>query len=375
MRPKIIIDDKIPFIRGAFEEVAEVEYLAGSSISATDVIDADALITRTRTKCNESLLQGSKVKFIASATIGFDHIDTDYCKENNIQWTNAPGCNSGSVLQYVLSALFAWERKYNFSLQDKTIGIVGVGNVGKKIAIAAKALGMEILLNDPPRAEQEGPEGFCSLDEIVEKADIITFHTPLNRSGKYCSFHLANEKFFKAVSNRDEDIFIINSSRGPVVNNYELKEALRENIRMHACMDVWENEPAIDLEVMQLADFATSHIAGYSADGKANGTRAAVQAVSKFLKLGLDDWEPAKPPHSQALEINERDDITTTLKKLHDISYSIEEDTKILKENPERFEKHRGDYRIRRELFTFPLQSNNPERLNQLRKRISQISF
>ena len=389
MRPKIIIDDKIPFIRGAFEKVADVEYITGAKISAEDLKNADALITRTRTKCNEKILKGSKVKFIASATIGFDHIDREFCKENGIEWTNAPGCNSGSVLQYVLSTLFAWEKKDNFSIKDKTIGIVGVGNVGSKIASACEFLGMKVLKNDPPRVDAASmsaatrwiqPDGenlkeFCSLEKIIKEADIITFHTPLNRDGKYKTVHLADNDFFTKLSESDKDHFIINTSRGPVIDNSALREALKADKKLHACMDVWENEPNINLELLELCDFASSHIAGYSADGKANGTRKAVQSVSKFLNLGLDSWEPTKPKHDSPLFIDSERNIEEIIRELQLSCYDIAFDTKLIKEQPEEFEFHRGNYRIRRELFTFPVSCQNEEMSCKISQFIKKISF
>ncbi len=375
MRPKIIIDDKIPFIRGAFEQVADVEYLTGAKITAEDLKDADALVTRTRTKCNEKILKGSKVKFIASATIGFDHIDQEFCKEHGIEWTNAPGCNSGSVLQYVLSTLFSWERKYNFPLKGKTIGIVGVGNVGSKIASACEYLGMKVLRNDPPRVDVEGLAGFCELDQIVKEADIITFHTPLNREGNYKTLHLANEEFFANLSRSDKDRFVINTSRGSVIDNTALREALKSNKKLHACMDVWENEPEIDLKLLELCDYASSHIAGYSADGKANGTRKAVQSISKFFNLGLNDWEPTKPEHETPLKIDTEKNLEETIRELQLSCYDIAFDTKLIKECPEEFEFHRGNYRVRRELFTFPLSCQNEEMRCKISQFIKKISF
>ncbi len=197
---KIIIDDKIPYIKGALEPYAEVIYMPGGKTTAEVVKDADALITRTRTKCNEKLLAGSSVKFIATATIGFDHIDTAYCQKANIIWTNAPGCNSSSVEQYIASALMVMAEKKGFNLSEKTIGVVGVGNVGKKVARIADIFGMKVLLNDPPRARAESPEGFVELDVILRESDIITLHVPLNYEGIDKTFHLADESFFLKCS-------------------------------------------------------------------------------------------------------------------------------------------------------------------------------
>ena len=177
---KIIIDNKIPYIKGALEPFAEVIYLPGDKTTPEIVKDADALITRTRTDCNAQLLTGSRVKFIATATIGFDHIDTAFCEQSGISWTNAPGCNSKSVEQYIASALIVMAERKNFSLKEKTIGIIGVGNVGAKVARLCEILGMRVLLNDPPRSRSEGNKGFVNLDELLRESDIITLHVPLN---------------------------------------------------------------------------------------------------------------------------------------------------------------------------------------------------
>ncbi|MCX6309498.1 MAG: erythronate-4-phosphate dehydrogenase, partial [Bacteroidia bacterium] len=188
---KFIIDDKIPYIQGALEPFGEVLYLSGPKTTPEIVKDADAIITRTRTICNEELLAGSSVKIIATATIGFDHIDTDYCDKSGIRWTNAPGCNSKSVEQYIASALFVLAERKGFELKGKTIGVVGVGQVGSKVAKVCELFGMNVLLNDPPRSRKEGEEQFCSLQRILEESDIITLHVPLNLLGEDATFHLA----------------------------------------------------------------------------------------------------------------------------------------------------------------------------------------
>ncbi|MDP4207082.1 MAG: NAD(P)-dependent oxidoreductase, partial [Bacteroidota bacterium] len=180
---KIIIDDKIPYIRGVFEPFAEVHYLSGAATTPEIAHNADALITRTRTICNQKLLENSTVKFIATATIGYDHIDTEWCKSAGIEWTNAPGCNSSSVEQYVLAAILYQAREKGLILKGKTLGVVGVGNVGSKVARVGQLLGMKVLLNDPPRERAEGEGIFTSLDHILEEADIITLHVPLQHEG------------------------------------------------------------------------------------------------------------------------------------------------------------------------------------------------
>lgn len=196
---KVVIDNKIPYIREAMEALAdEVVYLPGKEITASVVRDADALITRTRTQCNRQLLEGSKVRFIGTATIGFDHIDTEYCREAGITWSNCPGCNAGAVEQYLHSVLLLLQQEKHVELKDACLGIVGVGHVGSHILSLAERLGMRILLNDPPRADR-GEEGFVSLETLARECDIITFHTPLERNGEYRTFHLADRAFFHSL--------------------------------------------------------------------------------------------------------------------------------------------------------------------------------
>lgn len=195
-KAKIIIDDKIPYIKGILEPYAEVSYLSPADFTHEQIKDADALVIRTRTHCDEALLHGSRCKFIGTATIGFDHIDTEYCKKAGIEWKNAPGCNASSVGQYILASLLLHAEKNNYSLKGKNIGIVGVGHVGSIVARYCRIIGMNVLLNDPPRADKEGGYNFVTLDTIAEKCDFITFHTPLDRNGIYKSFHLGDKAFF-----------------------------------------------------------------------------------------------------------------------------------------------------------------------------------
>ena len=280
---KIIIDDKIPYIREALTAlVDEPIFLPATKIDKAQVKDADALIVRTRTLCNEDLLKGSKVQFIATATIGYDHIDTDYCERAGIVWTNAPGCNASSVAQYVHACLLLLLREKEFTLKGKSIGIVGVGNVGRKVAKVAQQLGMHVLLNDPPRQAVEGDEGFASLQQIAEECDVITFHTPLNRTGEYKTFHLADEAFFRQLKKQP---ILINTSRGEVVDAQALSDALDKGLIADAILDVWEGEPNIDTTLLYKVFVGTPHIAGYSADGKANATRMSLDALCRHFKL------------------------------------------------------------------------------------------
>ena len=365
---KIIIDDKIPYIKGALEPFAEVIYIAGNKTTPEVVKDADAIITRTRTICNAKLLDGSKVKFIASATIGYDHIDTDYCEKSGITWTNAPGCNSKSVEQYIASALLALAKKKNFFLKEKTIGIVGVGNVGSKVARLCEIFGIKVLLNDPPRARIEGGKGFVELREILEKADIITLHVPLNMDGADKTYHLADNSFFSAAKQHP---IIINSCRGEVTDTQLLKSVLKSGQISGAVIDCWENEPEIDHELLDLADFGTPHIAGYSKDGKANGTSMSVRALSKFFGLGINNWKCKGVELPESTEIIIDGTGKTTQQVLSEAifaTYDIRKDDKRLRASVETFEKQRGDYPVRREFPTFNIicKVNNIKTINKL---------
>ena len=293
---KIVADAHIPFLKGVLEPFAQIKYIPGDIITRADIMDADGLIVRTRTKCGKALLEGTQVRFLATATIGIDHIDTAYCEDNGIEWNYSPGCNASSVKQYVASALAHLALEKDITLEGRVIGVIGVGNVGRKIAKLAQDLGMKVLLNDPPRQEIEGQAGFSSLQEIMSASDIITFHVPLNLEGPFRTYHLADRGFFRQLARKP---IIINTSRGEVVETEAVKEALSCNLITGFVADVWENEPLPDLGLLMQAAIATPHIAGYSVEGKANGTAACVKAASRFFRFGLDDWSPATLPAPQ----------------------------------------------------------------------------
>jgi|WetSurMetagenome_2_1015567.scaffolds.fasta_scaffold00463_2 erythronate-4-phosphate dehydrogenase len=360
---KIVIDDKIPFIRDVFEPYAEVVYCKGSSINSEIVADADALVVRTRTKCNKNLLEGSKVKIVASATIGYDHIDTKWCESNGIKWTNAPGCNSGSVKQYITAALFLLASKHNLNLRSMTIGVIGVGNVGSKVVASAKAIGMNVLQNDPPRSRKEGDANFVSLDKIFADADIITVHVPYTREGTDKTHHLINGENLRAMK---KDCYLFNSSRGEVVDNPALLTALESGHIAGTVLDVWEGEPDADRRLIARADISTPHIAGYSVDGKANGTIKAVREVSLTLGLPLQGWEPASLPQPQ----NPLIDLTDMPESLSPLemagtavlaTYPILKDNNDFKNHPENFESLRDNYWKRREFSSFTVITDNKE--------------
>jgi len=370
---KIVADDKIPFLKGALEPYAEMVYLPGKDIDREILKDTDALLIRTRTKCTENILAGTKVRFIGTATIGFDHIDTEYCNNNKIIWTNAPGCNSSSVQQYIASALLKISGSNKFILKDKTLGIIGVGNVGSKVAKFALAIGMKVLLNDPPRAREEGKKNFHDLDFVLSESDIITVHVPLNQAGEDRTFHLFDDEIFNKIRN---GAWFFNSSRGEVADTSSLKKTISSGRLAGAVTDVWENEPAIDRELLQQACIATPHIAGYSTDGKANGTAMVVNSLSKYFKLPLVGWYPENVPSPShpVISLNcigkSQEEI---IREVVFHTYDISDDDAKLRYSPSDFEKLRGDYPIRREFTSYTVNLKGGS--DKIRRILEDIGF
>jgi erythronate-4-phosphate dehydrogenase len=333
-------------------------------------MDADALLIRTRTKCNASLLEGTAVKFIATATIGYDHIDADYCKSREITWVNVPGCNSASVQQYITASLFTIAYNNDYLLSEKKLGIIGAGNVGSKVQKTAAILGMKVKLNDPPRARTEGKSCFVSLDEILETSDIITIHVPLNKTGPDKTLHLFDDELLNKMKNGS---WLINSSRGEVVETNALKTALSSGILSGAVLDVWENEPAIDLELLSQAYISTPHIAGYSIDGKAKGTSQVVQALSSFFCLPLLDFYPPILPEPSVPEIVIEGRGKSSFEIVHEAvlhTYPIMKDHILLQRSPSAFEQQRGQYPVRREFpsYTVRISNGKPKAIEMLLK-------
>jgi erythronate-4-phosphate dehydrogenase len=350
---KIVADDNIPFLKGALEPYAEIIYFPGEQINQEIAKDADALVIRTRTRCNEKLLDGTKVQFIGTATIGFDHIDTQYCNNRKIFWTNAPGCNSSSVQQYIAAALLKIASEKKNSLKDKILGIIGVGNVGSKVEKFARTVGMNVLLNDPPRERLEGKKNFLALNEILSESDIVTVHVPLNVAGQDTTYHLFDDEKFAKMK---KGAWFFNTSRGEVVDTASLKKALNSGKLGGAITDVWENEPDIDLGLMSQVFIATPHIAGYSTDGKANGTAMIVNSLSKYFNLPGRNWYPKNvpPPAFPGILIDckgksEEEILNEAIRH----TYNIDEDTERLRRVPSDFEKLRGDYPLRREFTSY----------------------
>lgn len=360
---KILADAHIPYLRGIAEQFGEIEYLPGNQFSKETISDKDALIVRTVTHFGEEILSGTNVKLICSATIGFDHIDTEYCDTYGISWRTAPGCNANSVEQYVTASLLYLADKYKFDLKEKTIGIVGVGNVGSKVEIACKKLGMHVLLNDPPLVEMMYASSlsrqFVDLETIKRESDLITLHTPLTKTGKHKTYHLADEQFFNTLGKKP---FIINSCRGSVVDNIALKNALKSEKISGVVIDCWENEPNIDTELLRLVDIATPHIAGYSADGKWMATKMSLENLNDFFELGIHPIKliPLPSPENTVIDLK-------NIEPFKQLAYAVwktynpMEETKNLQENPDKFYWFRSNYPLRREYYAYEIKNADSE--------------
>ena len=330
---KVLIDKAIPFLQGVLEPFCEVEYLEGNNFTRNVVQSADALIVRTRTRCNRALLEGSRVQFIATATIGFDHIDLDYCRNHNIAVSTSAGCNARGVLQWVTASLALLAKREGFVPEERTLGIVGVGNVGKLVKEYAEHWGFRTICSDPPREEQEHL-GFVSLEEVLQRADIVTLHTPLNST----THHLINSENIQLLRS---GAVLINASRGECVAT----DATRRDDLTYIT-DVWESEPNIDSRYLAKSLVATPHIAGYSAQGKANASAMAVQALARHFDLPLKEWRPLEVRSVEPKLISWQE-MCSSIAQYCDICA----ESTILQNNPDKFELLRNEYNYREEYF------------------------
>jgi len=333
MKPKIIADSAIPFLRGVLEPWADVTYLPGTAIAPETVRAADALVVRTRTRCDERLLGGSRVRLVATATIGFDHIDTAWCAARGIEVATAAGCNARGVLQWVAAALAHLARTQGWQPAERTLGIVGAGHVGALVKEYAESWGFRVLCCDPPREEREHC-GFRPLAEVAREADILTFHTPLDATTR----HMAGAALLAAMK---PGAVLLNSSRGEVVDEEALLAAGHPFV-----LDVWEHEPRLTPEVLGRALLATPHIAGYSEQGKANATALSVAALARTFAFPLAGWYPPQAARSTPRPICWQE-LCTTIRD----AFDIETESRRLKSAPGDFERIRDRYSYRREYF------------------------
>ena len=340
-RKRIVIDEDIPFIKGVLEPYADVQYLKGSEINRSTLEKVDGIVIRTRTFCSSALLEGTRVSFIGTATTGTDHIDFDYCTRSGIEVAHAAGCNSAAVAQYVITALLCMVYRQRRKLKDLTFGVIGVGNVGSRVVAMAQALGMKVLLNDPPRALREGGSGFVALESLLAQSDIISIHVPLQRDTR----HLAGVSFFEQLTRTP---VFINTSRGEVVDEAAL---LRFVPKMSAVvLDVWEREPAISKMVLDMTTLATPHIAGYSIEGKRNASAMMVRAAASFFGWKALRFFSLPAPSMQSIGLSKSaKGWEESLYLLFNQIFPISEDNFRLRLSPERFEALRASYTYRKE--------------------------
>lgn len=347
---KIVADENIIFAKEAFSDLGEVILKHGREISNSDLKDSDVLMIRSITNVNEELLKNTKVKFVGTATIGTDHIDINYLDSNNIKFADAKGCNSDAVAEYVVAAIFYLASKYNIKLKNKTLGVIGCGNIGSKVEQIFYNLGLKVIVNDPPLEKKIKKENFVSLEDVL-KADIITFHVPLNIGGEYNTFHLLNENNINLIN---DNSILINTSRGSVINNEHLLQLL-EKKRIYTILDVWENEPEININLLEKVDVATPHIAGYSYEGKVNGTKMIYDAAVEFFLIKRK-WKPDNSLFlKKVIKINKNNFdeklIYNQLSEVYQIEKDIKRMKKILKysdnERGKHFDNLRKEYPLR----------------------------
>jgi erythronate-4-phosphate dehydrogenase len=358
----ILVDENIPIAKEAFSGFGKVNLAAGREMTNALLKKIDILIIRSVTKVNKSLLNDTAVKFVGTTTIGLDHLDVEYLEHNKIGFANSPGCNANSVAEYVFAGLLRISLEKKFNLSDKSIAIIGYGNIGSKVAWIAKSFGMKIFINDPPLQRTTGQAFFVSYEEAL-KADIITFHVPLNIEGIDKTYHMLSDSELKKFN--DQKI-IINASRGSVVSNDDLKKFLLKN-NNSVILDVWENEPGIDLDLLKQIKIGTPHIAGYSTEGKVNGTKMIYNALCKFLNIN-PEWTPDLPAiNNPVINYQETENIQESLHRIISEIYNIESDDVSLREicnlkkneQGKYFDQLRKKYPVRREFSNFSIRINS----------------
>lgn len=376
---KIAVDRNIPLAGSAFGPLGEVTLLETTAVTSGAVRDAGALVIRSETKVGPGLLEGSRVCFVGSATIGTDHVDLPYLASKGITFASAPGSNANSVKEYVLAALLTLARRGGFSLRGKSLGVVGVGNVGGRVSSMARALGMTVLENDPPRAREAGGGSFLPIDDLMG-ADIITLHVPLTRTGSDPTYHLFDAR---RLGGMKAGSMLLNTSRGAVVETRALESALLGGHIAAAVLDVWEGEPVIDAALLRRASLGTSHIAGYSIDGKVNAAGMIRAALSRFLNIA-SAWDPSReipPPPVPSVALPERGTTEEILEQAVKACYDIECDDRLLRglfevppeERGRYFMGLRTGYRLRREFASMKVATGRADA--SLRRVLTRVGF
>ncbi|BBG59318.1 MULTISPECIES: 4-phosphoerythronate dehydrogenase PdxB [Providencia] len=369
---KILVDENMPYAETLFSQLGEVKAVPGRPVPEQELIDADALMVRSITKVNKSLLDNTPVKFVGTATAGFDHVDIQWLSEANIGFSSAPGCNAIAVVEYVFSSLLLLAERDNFDLRDKTVGIVGVGNVGGRLLKRLQAWGVKTLLCDPPRADRGDQDTFVSLDTVLEQADILTFHTPLNMDGIYSTFHLMDAQ---RLANLRDGTILVNASRGEVVDNQALLSILQQGKYLSVVLDVWEPEPNLDTELLAYVDIGTPHIAGYTLEGKARGTTQVYEAYCQFLGKTAHVSLASLLPKPDISEITFNGKLTQSqLKRLIHLVYDVRRDDAALRAVAGisgEFDKLRKNYQERREWSSLTVQCDD----EQTAKLLNELGF
>lgn len=366
---KILVDENMPYARELFSRLGEVKPVPGRPIPEDELADAQALMVRSVTKVNASLLSGTAVKFVGTATAGTDHVDQAWLGEAGIGFSAAPGCNAIAVVEYVFSALLMLAERDGFVLKDRTVGIVGVGNVGSRLQARLEAWGVRTLLCDPPRADRGDAGDFRPLEELVREADILTFHTPLFKEGPYKTLHLVDDALIGALK---PGAILINACRGRVVDNAALLTRLEAGQDLSVVLDVWEPEPDLNVELLKRVDIGTPHIAGYTLEGKARGTTQVFEAFSAFIghrqQVALDTLLPA--PEFGRITLHGPLD-QPTLKRVAHLVYDVRRDDAPLRKVagiPGEFDKLRKNYLERREWSSLYIQCDDAEAASLLHK-------
>lgn len=381
---KIVCDDMVVGAEAAFGPLGELLLKAGGEICRDDLIDAKALVTRSGTRVGPELLEGTPVEVVTTATIGFDHVNTDYLASRNIPFASAAGSSAESVAEWVVAALLEASLRINLPLETATLGVVGVGHVGSRVAAKAAGLGMEVLCNDPPRARDEGWNQSVPLDQMLPRCDFVTLHVPLSRAGPDATEGLVSQAFLETMM---PDSVLLNSARGQVVDEKALRAALDEGWLAGACIDVWNGEPSLDPETVSRVTLATPHIAGHSLDGKANNTLASYRFVCETL--GIEPvWTPEQtlPPIEHpvlTIDIDGRRD-DEVLREAVRRCFPITEDDKALRGAARKdgdaigawFKSYRKDYPVWREYHRYQVAlTGDPDRTPDLSRRLALLGF
>lgn len=373
----IVADENIPLLNEFFGDTGEITRVEGRSMTNADLAQADILLVRSVTRVTRELLQNTPVRFVGTATIGTDHIDLDYLQEAGIGFKSAPGCNAQAVVDYVLSALSVLVDERGIPFTDLTVGIIGIGNVGSLLRQRLEAMGVSVLAVDPFRSEED-VGALVSLDDAIQ-ADVVTLHTPLTTDGDYPTYHLINEQ---RLAQMKPDACLINSSRGPVVDNAALLKHMQSHRDFEAILDVWENEPQLDLELMNRCLLATPHIAGYSLDGKMRGTEFVYQGLCEFYGLPVRRKLAQFLPEPGIKRVNFSDQVPQhqALRTAIRAAYEIRVDDGVMRSAMKRsenlkatFDQMRKNYPLRRDIPT--LRVGVPAKCHDLQSALQAAGF